>query len=182
MAEIDNGGVITIIELEGEFRSIVLDSTRMPPDLTLAGDLRAITTYYPGNSKASVQIMGTKEDDITIEGWLKDVWTGIAGSAEEAFRRMREVWLGQRYCEFSWGDYIRRGYVRRVEGLIVRRADIQYKIVFAVAEADEVEVIGLVPAKAPQALDLHAQLQTMQLRLNGLNLAIDGLNVISGIL
>ncbi|MCI0347514.1 MAG: hypothetical protein L0221_19085 [Chloroflexi bacterium] len=156
-----DGQAVVITELEGDGRIVQLAETELPEQgVVVGGELRSVVTHYPGSSKPSTQIMGTKEDDIELRGWLRDRWTGLDGGAMEQVRALRNLRIGQRYCELAWGEgLVVRGYVRRVEHEIVSEHAIRYRVVFQVDEADESEVLAVPFEPAETAFDLVALLR-----------------------
>lgn len=154
---------VTITELEGLGRVLELRDTSLPEQGVSAPiELRSVVTRYPGNAKSSTQIMGTKEEDIPLTGWFRDVWTGEDGGAMAQVTLCRALVQGQRYCELAWGDsMIRRGYLRRFEPEITNRAAIRYKLVFQVSESDEASVIAVPFLPVPQPFSLLALLRAI---------------------
>lgn len=165
MSGLTDGCSVVLRELDGDYRVVELGDTAMPQQgVDVTGELRMTTTWYPGQSMASVQVMGTQENEITFEGWFKDSWLSLDGGAAAAFQDLRNLWLGQRYCELSWGSLlVRRGFLRQVKGVFVREADIRYTVVFAVVESDEATVIARAaqPAAYPSAFGLSDALDLL---------------------
>ena len=139
-----DGQGVYLEPLEGNLDLVgLIDADTPESGVTVGGGLRSVTTRYPGSSKVSTQIMGTEEDDIEINGWFRDVWTGSDGGAAKRFADLRALWLTQHYCQLSWGQMIvRRGYVKRVEATFTSERAIRYKIIFQVSEADEAQIIA----------------------------------------
>jgi phage protein U len=177
-----DGVGIVLRELEGTGRQVFLEDSALPEQLQSATELRSKVTHYPGNSASSTQIMGTKDDDITLEGQFRDVWIGFDGGALSRMQALRALLLGQRFLELSWGStFVRRGYLKRVEQTFKRAGDIGYRLTFQVDEADEAQVITPVAFPQPTEADLAEYLKRLDLRVNGLDYAIQALNVIQGV-
>jgi len=64
---------LTIVEQTGEKRTLRLMGRALPyRPLTLSGTMRAEVTWYPGNPEASIQVLGSAEDECTINGFWKE--------------------------------------------------------------------------------------------------------------
>ena len=63
---------VQIVELAPPFRVLKFGARNQPKPIRVTGEQRAIQTWYPGSQKASVQVMGTKESDIPLEGRWDD--------------------------------------------------------------------------------------------------------------
>jgi hypothetical protein len=140
-----NGQPVVIRELEGDRRTVLLQDADMPDQgIDVAGELREVSTEYPGSSRRSTQIMGTSEQPIELKGRLLDSLMGIDGHAISMMTALRKVYLGQRYCELAWGStLVRRGYLKRASFRVIRDGDIEYQLTFNPDEADEAEVIAV---------------------------------------
>lgn len=177
-----DGAAIVLRELEGELREVVLPVSALPADLSTATELRTNVTWYPGTSRSSTQVMGTKEDPIVLEGELRDVWLGSSGGAESIYGRLRAILLGGAWCELAWGDTIvRRGFVKKLEPKWRRSADIGYRLTFEVNEADD-DII-MVPARfeRPSSQELDTELADFETLLAEAEVAVDVLNLIQGV-
>lgn len=129
-------------ELAGEERRVLLGGPDSPErGVEIAGELRSQVTWYPGASAASTQILGTREEPIVLTGRLRDGWWGYNGWAAAKAQSLRDLWLGQRYCELSWGTLVvRRGYIKRVAIAWETEHDAVYTVEFQVSESDEAVV------------------------------------------
>lgn len=144
-----DGQPVVLKELEGDGREIQLLASDMPRQgVVVGGELRRVTTWYPGAQTASTQVLGTKEREIELNGWLRDTWEGLVGGAAKMMQDLRDLWLGQRYCELTWGTLVvRRGYIADVEFRFVRETDIEYRLTFQPTEAQEAVVLSAQPAE-----------------------------------
>lgn len=138
-----DGEPVYIRELDGDEREIELADTDLPErGFEVGGELRSQVSWYPGASSASTQVLGTSEEDVVLAGRFRDVWWGRNGWAASQTQLLRRLWLGQRYCELSWGTLlVRRGYIKRVRARYETEHDISYELVFQVSEGDEAEVV-----------------------------------------
>lgn len=75
MAELapNQASIFSIREVTGRGRQIALSQRALPyRPFTLSGTQRAEFTWYPGNPVATVQVLGTAEEETTIHGMWKD--------------------------------------------------------------------------------------------------------------
>lgn len=178
-----DGEPIVLRQLEGDGLELVLEDASLPEQLTSASELRTVRTYYPGTNGASTQVMGTKDDDIVLQGQLRDTWIGAAGGALALWQTMRRMYLAQRYVELSWGStFVRRGRLKRVEQTFTRVADIGFRLTFEVDEADEAEVVKPVAFETPTSEDLDTGLDELEAVLDDADVAVSVLNVIQGVI
>lgn len=154
---------IAIYELEGDKRIVILGGSDRPPELVQACAIRSVRTQYPGANRTSTQIMGVDDEDMTIEGQLRDVWGGAAGWATAQAAALRALGRGRRFCQMSWGTAtVVRGYVRRVEIGHVADGIKRYKVDFQVDESDEADVTKPVAfARAPSSRDVRSGLDVL---------------------
>lgn len=134
---------VVILEVAPPFRKLTLAGRNAPKPIKVGGQQNAIQTWYPGTNKASVQVMGTQEDDIIMEGR----WDDPAGSlfpdknplgATVRIKVARGLMQGQQLCQLLWGTTIvRQGRVKRFEILYQKKTRTEYRIVFAVDQANE---------------------------------------------
>ena len=142
---------VVILEVAPPFRKLTLAGRNAPKPIKVGGQQNAIQTWYPGTNKASVQVMGTQEDDIIMEGR----WDDPAGSlfpdknplgATVRIKVARGLMQGQQLCQLLWGTTIvRQGRVKRFEILYQKKTRTEYRIVFAVDQANEAIALGPLP-------------------------------------
>lgn len=142
-----DGEPFIISELEGDFRSVELADAALPEKgVKEESKLRLVKSWYPGQKRASVQVMGTEDGDTPITGWLKDTWLGAAGAALEIKNSLKAIHRGQRLCSMQWGRTIDQvGFIRELRFFHDRDADIRYEIVFDVVESGEAEAVASRP-------------------------------------
>ena len=138
---------VIIQELAPPFRTLTLGARSKPKPIRVTGRQRAIQTWYPGSTKASVQVLGTQEEPIILEGRWDDPF-GTINPAQGAGVRVglaRGLMQGQNLCQLLWGSVIiRQGRVVEVSELIQKKERREYRIVFEVDQANE--PIALAPA------------------------------------
>ena len=150
-----DGQPLILRSVDGEFTVILSDASLPSQGIEAPATLRAVTTHYPGSSAPSTQVMGTKEEPIELSGQWRDVWLGFEGASAELVTSCRRLFLGQRYCELAWGELlVRRGYVKAFAPKYLREGEIDWKLTFEVAEADDPEVISTPYAEVKSSTDL----------------------------
>lgn len=153
---------VVLEELEGQRRRVVLEASALPFQGVDAGvSQRLVRTHYPGASRASVQVMGTEENEVVLSGRLSDVLLGEAGGAEALVGKLRELVLGQRPIQLTWGALVRRGFLQRFTPRYSRRDLVGYEISFLPDEADDAVVVG-VPYQATTPTDVLTLLDLLR--------------------
>jgi len=128
-----NGKAVTSTQLR-----LVGNMMPMQP-FTWAGEQRMVEEYYPGNPEPAVQILGGKEDPITIKGRFKDKrykdpsYYGVAYQYNLAINEMRKrgnlVKFGMHGIA---GNFFRWGFIKRGEFKMNKLSWIDYEIEFLV--------------------------------------------------
>lgn len=122
--------------------------------------MRTVQTWYPGSSTPSVQIMGTKEEPITLRGTWRDDLLRETGGAQARANIARQLVLRQLPCTLTWFTDLGDAPLTR-SGLVAsfvpswRRADLcGWTLTFQVDTATESEVIAVpaLPLPNPYAL------------------------------
>ncbi len=149
---------VLIQELGPPFRLMTFAGADMPErPLGVAGSQRAVQTWYPGQSKASTQVMGTEEEPIVLRGWFRDPLTILDGGATVRVATLRGIMQGQGLCQLIWGDVVvRKGRVARCDFKFHRTQVVRYEITFEVDQADEVVAVVPLPIVAAVGADLKA--------------------------
>lgn len=104
------------------------------------GEQKIVKDYYPGNSEPTVQILGPREDDITINGRLKAKLLKAQGDRKETLRtfpeEMQELITAMRVrgnlVRITMGEFQRFGFIQKDEYDVKTRADIKYRITFSI--------------------------------------------------
>lgn len=139
---------VQIIELAPPFRVLTLGARSKPKAIRVTSRQRAVKTWYPGATKASVQAMGTEEDPIIMEGRFDDPWGTINPLQAAAVRvkLARGLLQGQNLCQLLWGSVIiRQGRVTEFSQLIHKKERREYRIVFDVDQSNEAIALGPLP-------------------------------------
>lgn len=139
MAGLDNG----LVRLEGRalpYRPLVFE-----------GKQRIKTTFYPGNTVATQQVMGAVEEPTTISGMWKDKYLGQDNARRfvalfETIRNTGSPLLVRWGSSMSNADgtvlhgteFVRRGLLARTKFTIDRAKDIAWELEFAWASRGEV--------------------------------------------
>lgn len=131
-------------------RTVVLRGRALPNSpLEMSGEQRTVTTYYPGNPQATVQVLGTQLGDTTISGVWKYRFVGDpthemyslfgfdgalgdapAGSPQQlvrAFEKLRDEGLP---VLVEWNDQQRRGILKSFKPRWVRSQDVEWAATF----------------------------------------------------
>lgn len=133
---------LTIAEIDGSNRLDLGESSMPAQGVAMPIELRRTSTYYPGVSAPSTQIMGTKEGDITLRGVWRDSWLSETDGAQALVAAARALVLGQRRCQLEWNDLVRRGYVHSFTPTVLRRDLVTWELVFFPDQADEAIVVA----------------------------------------
>ena len=156
----------SIIELTGPKNSLVLKGRALPyRPFTLAGGMRAEFVWYPGNPRASIQVLGSDEKGTTINGMWKDKFIksftdpipllgipaipviGQPGIAEFNGQPLGDVFdivrvvdgfrrRGQ-LIEVGWDAHIRQGILANFKHSWLRREDVEWEMEFMWASQGE---------------------------------------------
>lgn len=146
---------LTITEIDG-VNSLTLTDSALPEQrsMDLALKLRRKSTYYPGNSVPSTQIMGTQEEPITLKGKWRDEWLGLTDGAQDLAAKARALVSGQRRCRLEWDNVVRYGYVESFRATVIQRTALEWELVFFADQSDDAVVLALpaVPLVTPFSL------------------------------
>lgn len=146
-----DGLPVIIVELAPPFRVLTLGGRDRPKPVRVGGSQQAVQTWYPGSSKASVQVMGVREDPIELAGRWDDPKGTILPQtnpfgAGTRVKVARGLMHGQSLCQLLWGTTIvRQGRVERVEILYQKANRVDYRIVFGVDQANEAIALSPLP-------------------------------------
>jgi hypothetical protein len=157
------GGDVAIAETPGSLsfsgpKTIILQGRALPNSpLEISGEQRHVTTYYPGNPQATIQVLGTTFGSTTISGVWKYRFVGdptyqmyellgfgdlsfnaaiieSAGGAPrtpqqlvEAFENLRDE---GKPVLVEWNDQQRRGIISRFSARWLRSQDVEWECEF----------------------------------------------------
>lgn len=169
-------------ELEGLRRRVVLDASALPFQGMEAGvSMRMVRTHYPGSRRASVQVLGTEEAPILLQGRFSDVLLGAAGGAEALVAELRGLLTGQRPVELTWGAVVRRGFVTRFTPRYQLRSVVGWELEFTPDEADDATVVAI-PYQATTTTDVLTVLDVLESIVDSLDEAVAVSNALQAIL
>lgn len=159
---------VIINEMAPPFRFITLTGRDRPEQpIVVGGEQRATQTYYPGSSRASVQVHGTREDPIVLRGWFSDPLTIIDGGAKTRMAILRGLMQGQNPCGLTWGFMIvRTGRVKRCEFSIHRANRVRYEITFEVDQPSDAVAMAPRPLLPVSGAAILAGLNAIKLTLS----------------
>jgi LysM repeat protein len=124
--------------------TIFLKGTRMPKQpFTWGGSQRITKEYYPGNLEPAVQILGPREENVTLEGKWSDKRNkvksasdlqnpdiyGISYQLQEYFDALR---MRGNLIYMRLGEWERYGYIEETNFMMKTIGFIEWKIVFSV--------------------------------------------------
>lgn len=168
-----NGQAMVIEELAGPKVKFVLDGKNMPVKGIPIGD-RVITNKVtnPGNSEATIHVMGVEYDDVVLRGRFHDPADLVIGGARRRVELLRGLEHRMNPVRVTWGDNIvRLGIIKSAVLTEHMHDDIDYEITIEVAKAEETGT----------ALDnVVAMTATQQRMEQGLRLAINGAALVLG--
>jgi hypothetical protein len=102
----------------------------MPKELPLASESRVSTTYYPGNENASVQILGSRRDPISLKGRLDDRYILGQKTALSMMESMRKLASDGFPVMLQWGPITLDGLVTKAKFVVHLAELIEYEVEF----------------------------------------------------
>ncbi len=162
----ENAPSLTIVELTGAQRALILKGRSLPHSPTSfgRGSLRSHKTTYPGNPQSTQQVLGPEEGDCSLEGTWKSRFIGgtvaqvgfsreVASAADmvefvDAIRRAGQT------VQVQWGPIVRVGLLVGFEPVWERIQDVRWTIDFEWQSQGEVTTKVKKPSfKKPSLLD-----------------------------
>lgn len=150
---------LTIFATDGTTLTLDTDAAMPEQGFDAGVSLRSVETWYPGSSLPSVQIMGTREEPITIKGQWRDSLLGLVGGAQANANTARQLVLRQLPVRLVWSDDTGAVVLDR-DGLLSsfivtwRRGDaIGWALTLTVTQATESQVLAV---PAPPVPDPYA--------------------------
>lgn len=128
------GFIITEFDDGAPVGDLFLRGSMLPMQpFTYGGKQQLTKEYYPGNPEPTVQVMGSREDNIKIKGRFKakkysranDSLRQIPVIMQEAIDEIRQKGS---LCRFSLGEFTRYGFIESCEFRMKTLADIEYEI------------------------------------------------------
>lgn len=120
---------------------VVLVGSFMPlVPFEFGGTQQLVKEYYPGNSEPTVQVLGSRESDVTINGRmnvkkLKD--TGLRDAVEEYQQLIEAMRIRGRLVKIELGEWQRYGFIEEAHFKLKRLSDIEYSIKFFIVGFNE---------------------------------------------
>ena len=119
------------------------------------GRQRINKTYYPGNHEPSTHIMGSIEDNVTINGQFKAIRFADAAEnkkiPEYLALYMDSIRYNGRLCRFALGNWTRWGYIESTSFRMTRLTRIDYSITINVVSVLNPPTNGKLLEDAPDA-------------------------------
>ena len=124
--------------------TIYLKGTRLPKQpFAWGGSQRIIKEYYPGNPEPAVQVLGSREENVTLEGRWRDQRTKVTTNADlknpdkyGVSYRLQEYFDALRrrgnLIYMRLGEWERYGYIEETNFQMKTIGHIEWKIVFSV--------------------------------------------------
>ena len=117
------------------------------------GRQRINKTYYPGNHEPSTHIMGSVEDNVTINGQFKAIKFADAEDnkriPEYLALYMDSIRYSGRLCKFTLGKWVRWGYIESTSFSMTRLTRIDYSITINVVSILNPPTNGKILGEAP---------------------------------
>lgn len=146
-------------ELTGPSNTLLLQGRALPyQPLSVGGSMRAEFTWYPGNPRATVQMLGAQEKPSTIRGMWKDRFiksftdpipflsipalpvigqSGVAkfnnqvvGDVMSLAKIVDDFRRRGQLIEMGWDEIIRHGIMTDFDQTWIRREDLEWEMVF----------------------------------------------------
>lgn len=122
--------------------AIVLKGDSLPHQpFVYGGQQKLVKDYYPGNSEPTIQVLGPRENNVTINGRLKAKQLKYADKDQrEKYREyplemqqlIEYIRLNGFLCEIKLGEWTRWGFIEEASFDFKTKADIQYRISFSI--------------------------------------------------
>lgn len=99
------------------------------------GTQRVVKDYYPGNSEPTVQVLGSKESDLTIRGKLKDKRyrdTDLYGVSTEIQKLIDAIRIRGNLLRINLGEWQRYGFLEETIFKMNKLSEIEYELKFSI--------------------------------------------------
>lgn len=127
-----DGFLIKELPEEGTGKEVKLAGTWMPfQPFNFGGEQRLAKEYYPGNPEPVVQVLGSKEDDVTIKGRFKAKKYRDKTLRSVPIQLHEEIdGIRQRgnLCKFALGEWVRYGFIESSRFGLKTLADIDWEL------------------------------------------------------
>lgn len=137
------GPLASAFLMEGQPQGVVALSDRMLPygptqggSTSWEGLQRIKRTYYAGNTRATLQVMGPTEEGTNLNGTWKDIFLG-RGVAMQLVQLFDAIRRSGALLKVQWGPIVRIGMLERFKFTPERLEDVQWEMQFVWAGQDE---------------------------------------------
>lgn len=121
-------------ELTSPKKKVQLNGNLMPHvPFSFGGEQNIVKDYYPGQTEPSIQILGPREKDLTINGRFFDKKysdTDLYGVATEIQQLVDSIRIRGNLVRIWMGEFQRYGIVKETEFNVKNLGDIEYTITF----------------------------------------------------
>lgn len=125
-----------IEEVNGAKEKVRLVGNMMPKiPFVFGGQQRIKKDYYAGHSEPVTQVLGSMEDDVTINGTLKDkTYANEAyyGASTEIQQQIDAIRLRGNLCRFALGEWERYGYIQKTVFNMNKLSYVDYAVTFLI--------------------------------------------------
>lgn len=137
---------------------IKLNGELMPHiPFVFGGELAITKDYYPGSSEPTIQVLGSRESDIVINGRLKvkhfkpgDRAEALRAVPEEIQQSLENFRIRGNILRFKLGEFVRYGFLVNTSFSMKTRADIDYALTLAII--GNTEPVGCRVLNAPRTI------------------------------
>ncbi len=135
---VENHQFIISVVAGGEGSFVALTGSQLPHEiLPFGGQQRIVKEFYPGNPEPAMQIMGSEEADIQINGRLYDKRfperkNRMESVSYEVAKKLDSYRLRGELLELSWGDFRRYGFLKETKFDMKTTKDINYQLIFSI--------------------------------------------------
>jgi len=145
---------LTLTEVGGQGRVIVFTGPDLPLKYPrIMGSVRGQTTWYAGSRRASVQILGPREDSLPFEGAFEDRKTGIPGQAVVMMELIQSVRRAAYPVRWEYGPISLLCRWSRTEFEIEELERIHYRIELEIVDAEEDRLVRVSPIRRIPGVD-----------------------------
>lgn len=116
-----------------------LVGNQLPKDrIPYGGKQQLVKEFYPGNPEPTVQVMGSREDDIKIMGRFHDrriqdpTRNQFYGAASAVAQGIDEIRKRGSICRLKIGEFVRYGFIESSVFKMKNLGDVEYEINFLV--------------------------------------------------
>ena len=140
------------------------------------GQQKLVKDYYPGNSEPTVQVLGPRENNVTIKGRFKSKKFKFGDKTQrENFRQyalemqqlVEYIRVNGFLCELKLGEWVRWGFIEEAVFDFKTMADIDYSISFSITGFNPPKDFIVVKSTAEIPFQINRQLINQLSKLQG---------------